>query len=76
MRKAIRQMMQERSSRQGAVWMNTGEAIEKLIQGGMRMSLPTLIKLIRTEQLEGKKVGVRYFVTTEAIENLLRVKSS
>ena len=40
------------------------------------MSLPTLIKLIRTEQLEGKKVGVRYFVTTEAIENLLRVKSS
>jgi hypothetical protein len=72
MRKAISRMISEQLSQRKVSWMNTTEAIEKLNMAGMRMSLPTLIKLIRTEQLEGKKVGVRYFVTTEAIETLLK----
>jgi hypothetical protein len=73
MRKAIRQMMQEHHS---TPWIGTQEAIQRLRAGGMKMSLPTLIKLLRKGEIVGKQLGVRWFVSVDDIENLLRVKST
>ena len=40
------------------------------------MSLPTLIKLMRKGEIEGKQLGVRWFVSVQSIETLLRVRST
>jgi hypothetical protein len=69
MRQAIKTIIQQRST---ATWLATGAALEKLAAGGMKMSLPTLIKLIRTKEIEGKQVGARYFVSRESIDALLK----
>jgi hypothetical protein len=75
MRRAIRQLISEQLQRTTA-WLSTGEALEKLRVGGMRITAPTLIAMIHREEVIGKRVGKKFFITTESIENLLRVKSS
>jgi hypothetical protein len=69
MRQAIKEII---DARLHTTWMATGDALKKLAAGGMKMSLPTLIKLIRTGELSGKQVGARYFVSRESIEQLLK----
>jgi hypothetical protein len=69
MRRAIKQIMQAHSS---TSWTSTNDAIEKLRAGGMRMSLPTLIKLLRKGEIIGKQLGKRWFVSVKSIENLLK----
>jgi hypothetical protein len=68
MRRAIKMMIQQN---QPANWLDTKQALKKLSKAGMKMSLTTLIRFIRQGKIEGKQVGARYFVTVEAIENLV-----
>lgn len=69
MRKAIKQLI---SQRRQTTWLQTGEALEKLHAAGMRITPPTLIAMIRRGELVGKRVGKKYFILTESIENLVK----
>ena len=70
MRQRIKAIIQQHTSTQ---WMSTQEAIERIRESGMRMTPPTLIKLVNRGELVGKRVGARYFISTESIENLLGI---
>jgi hypothetical protein len=69
MRRAIKQKMQEHSS---TTWISSIEAHRKLKAGGMKMCLPTLLKLLRRGEITGKQLGKKWFVSNESIENLLK----
>ena len=69
MRRAIKQIIQQEKNTR---WMSTTDAVEKIRAGGMGMTIPTLIKLILRGEIGGKKVGKRYFVSVQSIENLLK----
>jgi hypothetical protein len=71
MRKAIKQLISQQGN---TTWMSTQEAVSRIRAAGMKMTIPTLIKLIVRGEIEGKKVGKRYFVATQSIENLLGTK--
>jgi hypothetical protein len=77
MRKAIQQLLEQQLLRQqlrGNIrWMGTTEALEKLAMGGMRITGPTLLRMIDREEILGKRVGKKFFVSVEDIENLLGV---
>ena len=68
MRQRISKMIAEQRT---ISWMSTTDALEKLGEGGMKMTAPTLIKLIVRGEIVGKKVGKKYFITVKSIENLL-----
>jgi hypothetical protein len=69
MRQKIKQLISQRRATQ---WLNTGDALDKLAEGGMVLTGPTLIAMIRRGELIGKRVGKKFFITTESIENLLK----
>jgi hypothetical protein len=69
MRQKIKQLISQQRATQ---WLNTGDALDKLAAGGMVLTGPTLIAMIRRGELIGKRVGKKFFITTESIENLLK----
>jgi len=52
--------------------MSTTDAVERIRTAGMGMTIPTLIQLIHRGEIIGKKVGKRFFVSSESIEALLK----
>jgi len=53
-------------------WMSASDALDRINESGMKMSAPTLLKLIKTGEIAGgKKVGVRWFVPVSSIEKLV-----
>ena len=74
MRKAIKQIIQQHRSTYS--WMSTQEAVDMIKDAGMRMTIATLIKLVHRGEIEGKKVGKRFFVSRQSIESLVRVRSN
>jgi hypothetical protein len=80
MRKAIQELMEQRLElkqlRGKLQWMSTTEAVERLAEGGMKLTAPTLLRMVNREEILGKRVGKKFFVSVDDIENLLRVKST
>jgi hypothetical protein len=77
MRRAIQELLEQRlllkQLRGNIQWMSTSQAIEKLAAGGMKLTAPTLLRMIDREEILGKRVGKKFFVSVEDIENLLGI---
>jgi hypothetical protein len=71
MREAIRKLQEEIKTKK---WMTTTEALTVLNKSGIKITQPTLVKFIRRNQVEGKMIGRRYFITVEAVMGMLNAK--
>jgi hypothetical protein len=55
-------------------WVSIPDAAAMLKRRGVKMSAPTLIRLVRDGEVKGMKIGNRFFVSKEEVERILSGK--
>jgi len=52
-------------------WITLAEAVAMLNKNGIKITPPTLLKLIKNKEVEGQQLGNRYFTTEEAMQKII-----